>query len=116
MYEKLLKEAKQSNQNNELSIDQPDEYCTGKDIPEDWTEPVTKFEPFPFSTDPRFQEMMKDGVEPTIGLSDPFKYEEARHSQMISGELVSAYLKQAGDKRILGGDTVGKALRQTIRC
>ena len=60
--------------------------------------------------------MMKDGVEPLIGLSDPFKYEEARHSQMISGELVSAYLKKAGGKRTIGGDTVWKALKQTIRC
>ena len=29
---------------------------------------------------------------------------------------MSAYLKQAGDHRSLGGDTVGKALKQTIRC
>ena len=115
-YEKLLEAAKHASHNNDLTIDQPDEFCKGDDIPEDWVEDVTTFEPFPFNNDLRFQEMMRDGIEPIIGLSDPFKYEEARHSQMISGELVSAYLKQAGDRRILGGDTVGKALKQTIRC
>ena len=94
IYEKFLKEARQANQNIDLTIDQPDEFCKGKDIPEDWAKEVTKFEPFPLSSDPRFQEMMIDGVGPIIGLPDPFKYEEARHSQMVSGELVSAYLKQ----------------------
>ena len=100
-YEQLLKEASQLKHEQDLTLDEPDQFCTGKDIPDDWTEEVTNFEPFPFSKDPKFLEMMKDGTEPSLGLSDPFKYEEYRHSQVISGELVSAYLKQAGDKRIL---------------
>ena len=96
-------------------IDEPDEFCTGRQVPDDWAEPVTSYEAFPFKSDELFVEMMKDGIEPTMMLSDPHKYEELRQSQMASGELVSAYLKQSGDSRILGGDTVGMALKQRIR-
>ena len=43
-YEQLLKEAKQLHQKNSLTIDEPDEFCTWKDIPEDGAEEATKFE------------------------------------------------------------------------